>query len=71
VESFLPPPPPPELSTEQNAERDRYVVSALAALKAAIEAGYGKFEHMQQDSDLAALHPLPEFKALIPSKSPP
>jgi len=65
----FPPDPTPKLTTEQRAERDRHIAAALACLKTAIEAGYDNFEQMQQDSDLAALHELSEFKALIPSKS--
>jgi len=39
----------------------------LAALKLSIDKGWNDFAHMQQDSDLAPLHDLPEYKALIPA----
>ncbi|NQV25372.1 MAG: tetratricopeptide repeat protein [Rhodopirellula sp.] len=55
-----------KLSVEQRAERERFTALALTALKAAIEVGFDNFDHMQQDADLAALHDLPEFKALLP-----
>ena len=55
-----------ELTAEQQAERERFTALALTALKAALAAGYDNFDHMQQDTDLAALHELPEFKALLP-----
>ncbi|MGZ0173471.1 MAG: protein kinase domain-containing protein [Planctomycetales bacterium] len=59
-------PEPGERTPEQQAERDRFVTLALTALKAAVEAGFDDFEHLQQDADLSALHGLPEFKALLP-----
>ena len=38
---------------------------ALAALAEAVENGYADFRHMEQDQDLAALHPDPRFKAML------
>jgi hypothetical protein len=59
-------PEAPELTPEQQAERDRFVTLALTALKAAVEAGFDNFEHLQQDPDLAALREHPDYKALLP-----
>ena len=38
----------------------------LACLKEAIAADFNDFDDMQQDSDLAALGDLPEFRSLLP-----
>ena len=45
---------------------ERFTTLALTALKAAIDAGYDNFEHLQQDADLAALREHPDFKTLLP-----
>ena len=55
-----------ELSAEQQAERERFTTIALTALKAALDAGFDNFEHLQQDADLAALREHPDFKTLLP-----
>ena len=55
-----------ELSAEQQAERERFTTLALTALKAALDAGFDNFEHLQQDADLAALREHPDFKTLLP-----
>jgi hypothetical protein len=60
----FPPDTLPELTPEQQAERNRFTALALTA---AIAAGYDNFEHMQQDSDLAALREHPDYKALLPA----
>lgn len=57
-----------ELTDDQRAVQRVHIDAALTALKAAIAAGWKDFEHLQQDPDLSALHPLPEFKALLPAK---
>ena len=57
-----------KLSTDQQKKRDDWIDSAIASLEKAIAAGWTDFKHMQEDSDLAILHELPRFKALIPQK---
>jgi tetratricopeptide (TPR) repeat protein len=48
--------------------KKKYADLALACLKEAIAAGFKDFDFMKQDSDLAALRDLPEFRALFPKK---
>ena len=48
--------------------KKKFADLALACLKEAIAAGYKNYDHMKQDSDLAALRDLPEFQALFPKK---
>jgi tetratricopeptide (TPR) repeat protein len=48
--------------------KQKYTDLALACLKEAIAAGYKDFDHMKQDSDLAALRDLPEFQELFPKR---
>jgi tetratricopeptide (TPR) repeat protein len=55
-------------SDEEAKLKQKYTDLALACLKEAIGAGFNNFDHMQKDSDLAALHDLPEFQALFPKK---
>jgi hypothetical protein len=64
----FPPEETPELTEDQRAAQRVHIDAALTALKAAIAAGWKDFEHIQQDPDLSALHPLPEFKVLLPAK---
>ena len=54
-----------ELSKEQSKQRKKWIGSALAALKQAIDAGWDDMKHTQQDSDLSILRELPEFLELI------
>jgi len=54
------------LTDTQQTQRREFIDLSLTCLKEAIAAGWDDFEHMQQDTDLSALHDLPEFKALLP-----
>ena len=54
-----------ELTAEQTGQRQQLLDRSIAALKQSIDKGWTDFAHMQQDSDLAPLRELPEFKALI------
>jgi hypothetical protein len=54
------------LTDAQQTQRRDFIDLALTCLKEAIAAGYDDFELMRQDTDLSALHDLPEFKALLP-----
>ena len=56
----------PTPSPTEKAEQQKFVDLALMCLKEAIAAGYHKFDHMKQDTDLAALRGLPEFESLFP-----
>ncbi len=56
-----------ELTPEASAKRMRLLADAMATLEKSVEKGWPDFAHMQQDSDLALLRELPEFKALIPA----
>lgn len=53
------------LTADQVNQRDQYIAHGLESLREAIKAGYKDFAHMQKDTDLAPLHGLPEFKALV------
>jgi tetratricopeptide (TPR) repeat protein len=48
--------------------KKKYTDLALACLKDAIAAGFKDYDHMKQDSDLAALRDLQEFRALFPKE---
>jgi tetratricopeptide (TPR) repeat protein len=48
------------------AESQKYIDLTMDCLKEAIATGFNDFDHLQQDSDLAALRGLPEFQSLIP-----
>lgn len=39
--------------------------AAIAALIAAIDLGYGDFDHLESDPDLESLHKHPQFQALL------
>lgn len=54
------------LTNGQAAQRDAWIMDAIATLKKAIETGWDDFGHMQKDGDLAVIRDLPEFKALVP-----
>lgn len=58
-----------ELTTDRTTKRQQLIQQSPASLKLAIDKGWNDFAHMQQDSDLAPLHDLPEFKALIPAQT--
>jgi tetratricopeptide (TPR) repeat protein len=55
-----------ELTADQQTSRREFQDLALTCLTEAIAAGYDNFKLMRQDTDLATLHELPEFKALLP-----
>ncbi len=57
-----------ELSGEQIEQRQAWINASLVTLKKSIDAGWDDFAHMRQDSDLAILRDLPEFKTLFPDK---
>lgn len=48
----------------------RYRQSAVADLKASIEAGFQDFSHIQEDPDLKSLHGVPEFDELLKRQPP-
>ena len=54
---------------DQADDRDqralRYRNAALSELRRAVERGFRRFDVMQQDEDLKAIHTLPEFKAIV------
>jgi tetratricopeptide (TPR) repeat protein len=56
----------PHPTDSEKAEQQKYIDSSLACLKEALAAGFDDFDHMRQDTDLTALHGLPEFEALFP-----
>lgn len=58
----------PKLTDEQRTAQRVHIDAAMSALKTAIAAGWDDFKTMQQDRDLSALHPLAEFKMLLPAK---
>jgi tetratricopeptide (TPR) repeat protein len=67
-------PPPtgaavPKAVDEKN--RQKYVRAAIDLLQAAVKARYRACHWMQTDSDLAALHELPEFKKLVAAANSP
>lgn len=59
-----------ELTADQQTRRREFQDLALTCLTEAIAAGYDNFKLMRQDTDLSALHDLPEFKALLPPEPP-
>lgn len=55
----------------EQAEQQKYLDLSLACLKEAIAAGYDNFDHLRKDTDLTALHGLPEYEALFPKTDDP
>ncbi|MDA1166018.1 MAG: protein kinase [Planctomycetota bacterium] len=54
-----------ELTEQQQTRRSEYRELSLTCFKDAIAAGFKDFEHAKNDSDLAVLHDLPEFRELL------
>jgi hypothetical protein len=46
-----------------------WIDGSIAALRQSVARGWTDFSHLQQDSDLAILRDVPEFKTLIPEAS--
>ncbi len=67
------PPPAGALIPKTVAEKSRqkYVRAAIELLQAAAKARYRRCSWMQRDSDLDALHELPEFKQLVAAANSP
>jgi hypothetical protein len=60
---------PGTLSTEEQVDRQKHLELALETLKAAVAAGYKDVNHLQHDTDLVPLRPLPEFQEIMKSLS--
>lgn len=59
----------PDLTVEKQAERDKHLSDAVAALKQAIAAGFTDIDRMQKDPSLTLLYELPEFQVLLGKES--
>jgi tetratricopeptide (TPR) repeat protein len=56
-----------ELAADDKSRKEILLAKSVGALQKAVEKGWTDFDHMRQDSDLAPLRELPEFKALVPA----